>query len=178
VQVLLGELVVTTPGLLPEGVAAIGDHVGAIQQRNQHVEVVVDDLAVRHPHQHDRRPVQTTGNVPDLGDSGQAAVVAGLASTLVGIPADDLMSLLDGELAQTQAHPAQADDRELHDGRSSRGWHPLQGGTLLRARFAVVPAGARLGQLEMPSRSITVPRRLVRRRVRPQRSAPDAQERP
>jgi hypothetical protein len=153
VQALVGEPVVATPGVLPVRVAAVGDHIAAIQQRHEYVKVVIDDLAVRHPHQHDPRPVQTTGEVLERCDSGQAALVTGLARLVVGVPADDLMSLRDGELAQAQAHPAQADDRELHDGRSIRGWHPAGRRNTLAAGFPVVPAAARLGQPELPSRS-------------------------
>ncbi len=147
VQALVGELVVATPGVLPEGVAAVGDHVAAIQQRHEYLKVVVDDLAVRHPHQHDPRPVQTTGEVLERCDSGQAAVVTGLARLVVGVPADGLMSLLDGELAQAQAHPAQADDREPHAVllSSRRGITPQE--TLVRHGTRLAPAAARLGDL-------------------------------
>ncbi len=85
-----------TPGLLPERVAAVRNHVALSQARQELLEVLVDHLAVRCPHQDDARAAELDGHVSQVVDGTQAEVCSGAARRVVGVPADDVVPALHG----------------------------------------------------------------------------------
>jgi len=76
VDAALGDPVVPLLGVLPEGVAAVGDDVARLERRQDLLEVLVDGLAVRHPHQDHAGRRQLARHVLQVLDRTHPAVSA------------------------------------------------------------------------------------------------------